>query len=108
MTPASASSPDGSTPEIMAALFAEMVMQLASTALIFLGRLPHPDSGETVVDVESAKMFIDQLEMLEFKTRGNLGPEETRTIREAIDASKEAFAEALDRQIGDDPPAAAS
>ena len=92
--------------EIMAALFTDMVSQLAGTALVFLGRLPHPETGETVVDLASAKMFIDQLEMLEFKTRGNLGAEETRALQEGIAATRQAFAEEMESHVDGSSPEA--
>ena len=62
--------------EIMSALFGHMIIQNANMALMFLGQTPHPQSGEKVVELETAKMFIDQLEMLEVKTKGNLTREE--------------------------------
>lgn len=90
---------NASKEEIMSALFSGLAMQLANTALIFLGQIPHPETKETVVDLESAKMLIDQLEMLEFKTRGNLGAEEARVLQEGMSAAKNAFVEALNAQV---------
>jgi hypothetical protein len=94
---------NASKEEIMSALFADMATQLANTALIFLGQIPHPETRETVVDLESAKMFIDQLEMLEFKTRGNLDPEESRLLQQGISTAKSAFVEALNAQVDEEP-----
>jgi hypothetical protein len=93
---------NASREEIMSDLFTGMAMQLASTALIFLGQLPHPETNETVVDLEAAKMFIDQLEMLEFKTRGNLNTEEAKIIREGIAAATEVFVQAINAQGSDE------
>lgn len=93
---------DASPEEIMSALFGGMVMQLANTALIFLGRIPHPDTNETIVDLETAKMLIDQMEMLEFKTKGNLAPDEAALLRQGLDAAKTAFVEAFNAQIDED------
>ena len=67
---------NASREEIMSALFANMVVQQTNMAMMLLGRVAHPESGEFVQDLEAAKMFIDQLEMLEFKTRGNLTKQE--------------------------------
>ena len=55
--------------EMMSSLFVGMVVQQTNMALMLLGRMPHPETGQTMQDIESAKMFIDQLEMLEVKTR---------------------------------------
>ena len=62
----------GSPEEIRSALFAQMVMQQSSMAMMLLGKTPHPETGQMVRDLEAAKLFIDQLEMLEVKTKGNL------------------------------------
>ena len=84
------------TPEqIMAAIFANMVMQIAQMAAMFLGRVPHPQTGQPVKDLESAQMFIDQLEMLAYKTRGNLGDEEKQLISQNLIALRMAFVEEL-------------
>ena len=84
------------TPEqIMSAIFANMVMQNAQMAAMFLGRVPHPQTGQPVKDLESAQMFIDQLEMLAYKTRGNLDDEEKQLIQQNLIALRMAFVEEL-------------
>ncbi len=50
--------------ELMTAMFASLVMQQTNMASIFLGLAPHPQTGQTARDLEHAKYFIDQLEML--------------------------------------------
>ena len=57
---------------MMSALFAQLVIQQSNMAMLLMGKVPHPQTGETVRDVEAARLFIDQLEMLEAKTKGNL------------------------------------
>src|SRR5664280_1882401 len=65
----------GSPEEMRSALFAHMVMQQSSMAMMLMGKTPHPETGQVVRDLEAAKFFIDLLEMLEFKTKGNLNQE---------------------------------
>lgn len=60
--------------------FIEFVMMQAQQAALCLGQLPHPSTGETVVNLEAAKMFIDYLELLREKTRGNLSKEEENIL----------------------------
>src|SRR5215475_11661144 len=48
--------------EIQSALFAQLVMQQSNMALMLLGKVAHPESGQTYKDVEAARLFIDQLE----------------------------------------------
>lgn len=94
---------NASREEIMSALFSEMVMQQTNMALLTLGKIPHPDTGEFVNDLESAKIFIDQLEMLEFKTKGNLTKPEDEMLKRSIDALRMAFVERIEAQASDDP-----
>src|SRR6185503_2230492 len=51
--------------------FLSLVMSLASNAAANLGMMPHPVTGETGVDLPTAKHWIDVLGMLERKTKGN-------------------------------------
>src|SRR5437867_1240606 len=85
---------DASREETLSELFAAMVMQQTNMALIFLGRAPHPDRGEPVRDLDAAQMFIDQLEMLEVKTKGNLSPEEARLLKQSLMNLRMAFVDA--------------
>ena len=75
---------DLSREEEMSALFGHMVIQNTNMALMFLGQMPHPESGERLHDVEAARMFIDQLEMLEAKTKGNLTPDESKLLQQSL------------------------
>lgn len=82
-----------STEELHSALFANMVMQQGNLALMFLGKVPNPESGEAVFDLEGARMFIDQLEMLHAKTRGNLSQEETTLLGQTLATVRMTFVE---------------
>jgi hypothetical protein len=85
------------------ALFANLVLQQANMALMFLGKVAHPQSGKTMTDLEAARMFIDQLEMLETKTQGNLTEHEAGFLKQSLTSVRMAFVEAVDRgeQPGD-------
>lgn len=82
--------------ELMSALFANMVIQQTNMALIFLGKVPHPETGERVKDLEAAQMFIDQLEMLEAKTKGNLDKREEGLLKQSLMTLRMAFVEAVE------------
>jgi hypothetical protein len=89
-------SPEEMTPEqFMAAVFMNMVMQNTNMAAMFLGKVPHPQTGQPIKDLESAQMFIDQLEMLAFKTRGNLSQQEKQLLQESLVSLRMAFVEEL-------------
>ena len=82
--------------EMESALFAQLVMQQANLAMMLLGKTPHPESGQTVRDLDAAQMFIGQLEMLEAKTRGNLTPQEAALLKQSLMATRMAFVEAIE------------
>jgi Domain of unknown function (DUF1844) len=82
--------------DLMSALFANMIVQQSNMALIFLGKVPHPETGERVQDIEAAQMFIDQLEMLEAKTKGNLDRREEGLLKQSLMTLRMAFVEAVE------------
>jgi hypothetical protein len=84
--------------EVMTALFANMVMQQTNMALMFLGKMPHPETGERLHDMEMAQLFIDQLEMLETKTKGNLDKREEGLLQQSLTAVRMAFVEAVQQK----------
>src|SRR3954452_4060833 len=73
--------------------FIEFVMMHAQNAALFLGQIPNPRTGEGEVNLELAKMFIDQLAMIQEKTRGNLSNEEAAVLRNTISNLQMAFVE---------------
>lgn len=64
--------------------FIEFLAGLVGGAASHLGLVPHPTSGQAVVDLNGAKQMIDILTMLEEKTRGNLTPEEKQFLESAL------------------------
>src|SRR5207237_4905696 len=60
--------------------FIEFVIMHAQNAALFLGQIPNPKTGEGEVNLELAKMFIDQLAMIQEKTRGNLTNDESTVL----------------------------
>ena len=73
--------------------FIEFVMMHAQNAALFLGQIPNPKTGEAEINLDLARMFIDQLEMIQEKTRGNLTNEETTVLRNALSNLQMAFVE---------------
>lgn len=52
--------------------FMEFLMQLSSSAFIYLGMMEHPTTGTRQVNLPAARQSIDMLVMLREKTTGNL------------------------------------
>ena len=84
--------------EMMSALFANMVVQQTNMALVFLGKVPHPEKEEPVQDLDAAQLFIDQLEMLAVKTRGNLNKDEDRLLQQSLMTLRMSFVEAVEKK----------
>ena len=100
---------DASPAEIHSALFEQLVTGHAQMTLTFLGRLPNPQTGKPdEVNAEAAKLFIDQLEMLEVKTKGNLSAEETRLLTHSLNFTRMAFVEVMEAQVTAQPEAPAA
>ncbi len=73
--------------------FVEFVMMHAQNAALFLGQIPNPQTGEGEVNLDLARMFIDQLSMIQEKTRGNLSTEESTVLRNTLTNLQMAFVE---------------
>ena len=82
----------------MSQRFIEFVMMQAQNTALFLGQIPNPQTGKGEVNLELAKMFIDQLAMIQEKTRGNLTNEETAVLRNTLSNLQMAFVE-VSRQM---------
>src|ERR1700759_3994530 len=73
--------------------FIEFVMMQAQNAALFLGQIPNPQTGQGEVNLDLAKMFIDQLAMIQEKTRGNLTNDEAGVLKNTIANLQMAFVE---------------
>jgi len=60
--------------------FASFILSLNTAALYHMGELPHPETGQRVVDRELAKHSIDTLTLLAGKTKGNLDADENELL----------------------------
>jgi hypothetical protein len=87
--------------------FIEFVMMQAQNAALFLGQIPNPQTGKGEVNLELAKMFIDQLGMIQDKTRGNLTNEEGAVLKNTLANLQMAFVEvSKEMRQGKSEPAA--
>jgi hypothetical protein len=92
VTPAEMSAADYTS-----SLFASMVIHALEMAMIWLGRAPNPQTGQQAFDLDAARYFVDQLEMIAVKTRGNLTQEEDQILREALMSVRLAFVQAVEK-----------
>src|SRR3989441_11551139 len=82
--------------EELSFLFAQLVLQQSNMAMMLMGKVAHPESGKVVQDVDAARLFIDQLEMLEAKTKGNLSKEEEHLLKQTLMSLRLNFVEAVE------------
>jgi hypothetical protein len=87
--------------------FIEFVMMQAQQAAMFLGRIPNPQTGKPEVNLEIARMFIDQLEMIHEKTRGNLSAEESEILTRVLSDLQLSFVQASGPGAPAEPAASA-
>jgi hypothetical protein len=64
----------------MSQRFIEFILMQSENAALMLGLRPHPATGRPEKNLEMARIFIDQLEMIREKTRGNLTTEESKVL----------------------------
>lgn len=73
------------------ATFEMLVTMLFTQAMAALGQLPGPDGQMGSVNKPFAKYFIDTVELLGEKTKGNLSDDESKMMSEALHAMRMAF-----------------
>lgn len=74
----------GEQGQIPPADFKTLVSTLASQALLYMGAIPDPSTGQRIAHLELAKHHIDLLGILEEKTKGNLEDEEEKMITQTV------------------------
>jgi hypothetical protein len=99
------SGPPAEREAMLSALFAQLVMQQANMAMMLLGQVAHPDTGQVVKDLEAARLFIDELEMLDVKTKGNLTKEESGLLKQSLMNLRLAFVQAVEEPKTETAPA---
>jgi hypothetical protein len=74
--------------------FIEFVLMQAQQIALMLGQIPGPDGKPMEPNLPVARIFIDQLEMIREKTRGNLTREEEDVLSKILADLQLAFVEA--------------
>ena len=73
------------------ASFEVLISMLFTQAISALGQMPNPATGETEINKPYAKHYIDTVEMLDEKTKGNLTEDEAKIVSEALHAMRMAY-----------------
>jgi hypothetical protein len=82
----------------MAQRFIEFVLMHAQNAAFMLGQIPHPQTGRAEVNLEMGRILIDQLVMIQEKTKGNLNSDEARILGGTISNLQMLFVEAANKE----------
>lgn len=77
----------------LAQRFVQFVMMQAQNIYYVLGKIPSPDGRPIPPNLEAAKLLIDQLEMVQEKTRGNLSDQESGILDDALKNVRLGFVE---------------
>jgi hypothetical protein len=77
----------------LAQRFVQFVMIQVQNIFYVLGRIPSPDGRPMEPNLETGKILIDQLEMIQAKTAGNLSPQESSILDDALKNVRLAFVE---------------
>ncbi len=83
--------PEDPTSALPPASLAMLISTFYSQAMMALGVMPNPSTGEKETDLTMAKHLIDTLEMLEEKTKGNTDEEESKMFDEVLHLLRMAY-----------------
>ncbi|HDI79104.1 MAG TPA: DUF1844 domain-containing protein [Desulfobacteraceae bacterium] len=64
--------------------FSSFIISLSSSALLHMGEIPDPQTGQKKKDMELARHTIDTIALLKEKTKGNLNSEEERLLNSIL------------------------
>jgi hypothetical protein len=84
--PAKVDAAEGELPPPPPATFEVLVSMMFTQAMSMLGQMPDPSTGQPTVNKLYAKHYIDTLDMLSEKTKGNLSDDESKVLSEALHA----------------------
>lgn len=75
--------------------FLQFVMMQTQQALFAMGKHPKMPPNPPPPNLDLAKLYVDHLVMLRFKTEGNLNGDEANALGNAITHLQNAFVEAM-------------
>lgn len=87
----SAEAPAEGEYDLPPASFPSLLQEFSTRALVSLGMIQNPFSGEAQVDLKAAAYSIDMLAILQEKTAGNLEENESAYLGQLIAQLREAF-----------------
>ncbi len=99
---------DANQSEANKQLFANLLISLAQSALMGLGKIVHPATQKAEVDLAAAQQAIDLIDMLAAKTKGNLDNEEERMLSNTLSMLKLNYVETANAKPAASQPASSA
>ena len=84
MTEEQAAGSEADAPTTSAVNFETFVLSMGANALVHLGEVPHPETGDCTQQLTLARQTIDILGILSDKTKGNLTDQEARVLQATL------------------------
>ena len=78
-------------------LFMQLVIQNQQIAMMAMGKIKNPISDKIERNLEHAKVYIDTLDMLQAKTKGNLSEYEEKFLSETLKELKLNYVDEVDK-----------
>ena len=85
-----------------------LVSMFATQAMMALGQIPDPLSGQVMFQPEQAKFMVDLIEVIEQKTTGNRTPEEDTMVETILHQLRMAYVQLTAEVPTDEPEAGES
>jgi hypothetical protein len=82
--PAEGEPEEGESARMQATPFVSLLLSMATSAQIALGDVPHPGTGARHLSLEEAQGYIEIVEDLQRKTKGNLNKDEERLLTQLL------------------------
>ena len=79
-------------------LFMQLIMQNQQIAMMAMGKIKNPVSDKIERNLEHAKIYIDTLDMLLAKTKGNLSEYEEKFLTETLKELKLNYVDEVDKE----------
>jgi hypothetical protein len=89
-------SSEATDPQMPPASFEMLLTTLATEALMALGQVPHPVTGNVEVRRNQAKFLIDTVDVLRQKTAGNLTTQEQQVLDSLLHQMRLIFVQTAD------------
>lgn len=78
-------------------LFMQLIIQNQQIAMMAMGKIKNPVTDKIDRNLEHAKLYIDTLDMLQAKTKGNLTEYEEKLLTETLKELKLNYVDEVDK-----------